>query len=412
MDTAGIATTATPRLRPHTVAMLTQLREVTHALLLSGTSAAVAEEAALWLARWRLCPNGSGEDGCPACQRVNRRTHTDLMWVQPEGLEIAVAQSDEIVRQLGQKPFEADAQVVVIEDADTLSSTNPLAGNALLKVLEEPPGPALFVLLASRPSRLLPTLRSRVIHVPLPALDDATMHATLSEHGITDGALAHLGLDLASLVRIAGGDPQRALDIAAGGGGLARYRVAGSTGLQLCTGTISPDAAAAALAQRCDEVGAVVEQQARVELEREADLMPPKEGGRFRTSTAPDGLEARVRRRVRRARTIEQRAVLAELAWLYRDLMAVSTGRPDVIRALDRQQELVSLAGTPAAHRAVAALDAIEEAALRLGMNVDEAVALQALCGELASLADGRVRARRTIGAPSRTPQGVDLALG
>ena len=49
-------------------------------------------------------------------------------------------------------------RVVIVDAADDL---NPSAANALLKSLEEPPARTYFLLVASEPGRLLPTIRSR-----------------------------------------------------------------------------------------------------------------------------------------------------------------------------------------------------------------------------------------------------------
>ncbi|HAD26554.1 MAG TPA: DNA polymerase III subunit delta', partial [Alphaproteobacteria bacterium] len=46
----------------------------------------------------------------------------------------------------------------IVDSADEL---NPNAANALLKILEEPPQRALFLLISHAPGRLLPTIRSR-----------------------------------------------------------------------------------------------------------------------------------------------------------------------------------------------------------------------------------------------------------
>ena len=66
------------------------------------------------------------------------------------------------------KPYEAKLRVVIISDAQAM---NPSAGNALLKVLEEPPDKTILILTAMQTSDLLPTIVSRCQHIrfnPIP----------------------------------------------------------------------------------------------------------------------------------------------------------------------------------------------------------------------------------------------------
>jgi DNA polymerase-3 subunit delta' len=68
-------------------------------------------------------------------------------------------------------------RVAIIDSADDM---NDNAANALLKVLEEPPGRGLLILLAHAPGRLLPTIRSRTQRLDLRPLDAATMNTALA----------------------------------------------------------------------------------------------------------------------------------------------------------------------------------------------------------------------------------------
>jgi DNA polymerase-3 subunit delta' len=58
-------------------------------------------------------------------------------------------------------------RVVIVDSADELNAN---AANALLKSLEEPPPRALFLLVTSQPSGLLPTIRSRCRRLELAPL--------------------------------------------------------------------------------------------------------------------------------------------------------------------------------------------------------------------------------------------------
>ena len=75
-------------------------------------------------------------------------------------------------------PAESDWRVVIVDAADDL---NRNAANALLKVLEEPPARAIFLLVSHAPGRLLPTIRSRCRRLDLGPLPDPILHQLLTE---------------------------------------------------------------------------------------------------------------------------------------------------------------------------------------------------------------------------------------
>jgi DNA polymerase-3 subunit delta' len=60
-------------------------------------------------------------------------------------------------------------RIAIIDSADEL---NRNAANALLKIIEEPPARSLFLLVAHRPGRILPTIRSRCRFLMLEPLSD------------------------------------------------------------------------------------------------------------------------------------------------------------------------------------------------------------------------------------------------
>lgn len=76
-------------------------------------------------------------------------------------------------------PFEHKAKVVLFDRAEKLV---PPAAHALLKTLEEPPPDSYFILIASRPEELLPTLRSRCIEQRCTALSESMIYALLQQH--------------------------------------------------------------------------------------------------------------------------------------------------------------------------------------------------------------------------------------
>ncbi|WP_337266706.1 DNA polymerase III subunit delta' [Oryzifoliimicrobium ureilyticus] len=106
-------------------------------------------------------------------------------------------------------------RIVIIDPADDM---NRNAANAILKILEEPPKRAMFLVLSHAPGRLLPTIRSRCLSLNL---------APLTERFVAD-VLEHLGLGPADpkLLELAQGSAGEALKLINYGGAdiVAAYR--------------------------------------------------------------------------------------------------------------------------------------------------------------------------------------------
>jgi len=79
--------------------------------------------------------------------------------------EITVDQARELRSDAYIRPNEAARKVYVIDPADAL---NPAAQNVLLKVVEEGPAYAAFILVCTQPGAVLETLRSRCEAITLP----------------------------------------------------------------------------------------------------------------------------------------------------------------------------------------------------------------------------------------------------
>ena len=117
------------------------------------------------LAASALCgsnpPCRAGDEGAPLCEQCRRALdgdHPDLMTLDAS---IGKDQAERVRAMRASaltRPFLSDRSVFVIEHAEGLSETSQ---NALLKVMEEPPDYARFILLTSRAEALLPTVRSR-----------------------------------------------------------------------------------------------------------------------------------------------------------------------------------------------------------------------------------------------------------
>ena len=200
-----------------------------HAWLLQGPSGLGQYALALELARGWLCeqPSSAGACGaCPSCHAIEVRAHADLCVLMPEVqmLELGWPLGEKAQAELDEKKRKPSKEIRVEAMRDAIDFAqrtdargrgkvmlvypaermNHVTANALLKTLEEPPGPMRFVLASEAAHQLLPTVRSRCqIHtLPWPAPEQALQWLQSRGLSAQEGAV---------LLRVAGGRPEDAL---------------------------------------------------------------------------------------------------------------------------------------------------------------------------------------------------------
>lgn len=114
-----------------------------------------------------ICPNKKNKQqacgACSTCRRIGILEYPDVAWIKPEKNKAIKIEEIRRVRELlSLKPYESPVNICVIEDAHLMTQE---ASNALLKVLEEPPGNSLLILITSNKGLLLPTVISRCAEV-------------------------------------------------------------------------------------------------------------------------------------------------------------------------------------------------------------------------------------------------------
>lgn len=161
-----------------------------HALLVQGESGIGIANLGVAIAGYRLCMQPADDrcGACKSCQLLDANTHPDLMTIETTGKAevVKVDQIREAVGFLSQTPQISAWKLVVVLDAHRM---NHNAANALLKVLEEPPGNSLLLLVTERPQLLLPTVRSRCrnLLVTSPNVSQTKVHCL--ENGVEDTQL-------------------------------------------------------------------------------------------------------------------------------------------------------------------------------------------------------------------------------
>lgn len=143
---------------------LVESKRVPHSMIIDGGSVQKREELALNFAGMVLCASEDlkpcGE--CASCKKVVANSHPDIKIVEAEDKKKTI--SVDVIRAMREDvyilPNESEKKIYIIKNAETMQ---PYAQNALLKILEEPPQYAVFILLCEYHKILLPTVLSRCV---------------------------------------------------------------------------------------------------------------------------------------------------------------------------------------------------------------------------------------------------------
>ena len=120
---------------------------------------------------------GRGDGTCDTCRRILRGVHPDVHLIVPEGDNLLVEDVRAVREEASRTHHEAPTAVFILDEADRLTEA---AANALLKVLEEPPG-VVFVLVARSAEALVGTVPSRARTLPFVSLSLAELTAALGD---------------------------------------------------------------------------------------------------------------------------------------------------------------------------------------------------------------------------------------
>ena len=186
-------------------------RALPRALLLAGRPGLGKGATALFLAQSLLCE--AQRDGlkacgtCASCRLYQVGNHPDLRTLEVGQEDEGPASGAEEEAGAPKKPsrqisvdrvrtltefvtitaHRGGAKVICIMPAEAM---HPSAANAILKILEEPPGDTYFLLVSHQPDRLLPTIRSRCFHLAFALPDPGPTLDWLKGQGIERGELA------------------------------------------------------------------------------------------------------------------------------------------------------------------------------------------------------------------------------
>ena len=198
---------------------------IAHAQLFLGPEGSGALALAIAYAQYINCANQGDSDSCgvcPSCSKFQKLIHPDLHFVFPvattksiskdpvsddfisqwrtlllespyfnllqwyESIDVENKQgiiskneSQEIIRKLNLKTYEADYKVMIIWMPERM---NIIAANKLLKMLEEPPEKTVFLMITENTGMMLQTILSRTQLIKVHKIDSADLYGYLKEH--------------------------------------------------------------------------------------------------------------------------------------------------------------------------------------------------------------------------------------
>ena len=198
-------------LKKHLIQTVVENR-VSHAQLFLSAEGSGALLLAIAYAQYINCQNKIHEDSCgecSSCRKYERFIHPDLHFSYPffaskdariavdvldewrslmledpyfdldiwrsklnaenKQANIPIAECHDIIKKLSYKAFEAETKVLIMWLPEFLDKE----GNALLKIIEEPPANTLFILVAQNQEQILSTILSRTQIVKIPKLADS-----------------------------------------------------------------------------------------------------------------------------------------------------------------------------------------------------------------------------------------------
>ncbi len=301
---------------------------------------------------------------CESCVRIAAGTQPEIVLIQPAGEQTQIWQfwdrerkpPGALERALTFSPVLGRKRVFILERADTL---NQAAANSILKVLEEPPSYAVFVLLTPSTERILPTILSRCQIVTVrPPERQALEDWLVSHHGLP----SHRAPVIAALAE---GLPGTAVRLVRNPGTLEAVDRCTEAALRLA------DARALAALKIAEELRGLA---ASMKPLRAAPEPSPSEDGE-------EGSSARSR-----ADRGGLGAVLDVVITVFRDLLLlrVDPEKTEVVHR-DHLDVLRSIAGRAEADHWIGAMEILSQARRRLEQNVSPQLITDWLATAIAS---------------------------
>ncbi|MEL6092942.1 DNA polymerase III subunit delta' [Bartonella schoenbuchensis] len=267
----------------HFLAQIRKEGRVHHALLFEGERGIGKATLAFHFA-WNILSNQEGgflqpEYDSVVWHQIMQGSHPGLIHVsrhfdlktQKFKTSISIDDIRDITHFLNQTSQDGGWRIIIIDSADDMSRS---AANAILKMLEEPPVKALFIIITHCSGKLLPTIRSRCQQISLRPLCDDEMKQVIS-HILSDQGEADRET-MEMVIQKSQGNPRKALLLTCYGGLEIVQRIDSFLEQSVCNlalvhnlaQTLSSSDSDVKFQQFCDEILDKIQKKAIVSAEK------------------------------------------------------------------------------------------------------------------------------------------------
>lgn len=131
---------------------------ICHAYLFVGPESVGKSETAINFAKTLMCENSEKPClKCNICQKIDETAYSDFTYINKDKEKIKIDSIRSLQHKISLKSY-SGYKFCLINGVDKFTNE---AGNAILKLLEEPKGKTVFVLVADSLENILPTITSR-----------------------------------------------------------------------------------------------------------------------------------------------------------------------------------------------------------------------------------------------------------
>lgn len=178
-----------------------RLGKLPHAFLFSGPSHIGKRTFALEFVKFLNCENKKENNLpchiCKNCQDIDKGVYPDFHIIEPVNdwrdssahisnnrqVSIQISQVRELNKILSLHPYKSGIKAVVIDQAHTMTRD---AQSAFLKILEEPVGETLFIIITEVPEKILLTILSRCEKVKFYPVSQDEINNEIQKQGISE----------------------------------------------------------------------------------------------------------------------------------------------------------------------------------------------------------------------------------